>query len=640
VSGGELEALVHRWNEKLVADDDAADRWPVRELGTVLRPGASEEEIAALEERLGVGLPPSYRAFLGISNGAWAQTGWGVAARQERPEDPEQELGFLDASRVGWFRDRDPRYLDSWAYSDEFFQEDDSPAHYAFSRRVPEVEYLDHEREQDSVQAKGGHLRYALQVSGDVDGYTILLNPLVVDGDGEWEAWDFGSKTPGAIRYRSFAALFAADLAKSVEYEDYSSAALEASIAMFEDESRSLEERANAAMTLGAHGEHERVLPFLVHVLANRAAPTETRQAAGRALGYIDDERSTAALVEAAADAEPRLQAAIVPPLAYRDEPDARRAALAILTAPDVEDWVIRSVWPGAGETVWQAWEATGDLRLLVQLAYCHDRRAVRPLADAIVNPDVDKEHRDWLIQYAWWPGDPAVVPALVAAAELPDAKLVAIGNALQYLGAEEAAVSVYARALRESPWDVVATPELGRIRRPEARNALLDDFREKPSLVVARALGWHLDKEIARALVAAADDPEWRLEIVDALEKTASPAGREALAELVARGDLLAARALARQRDERALPLLLEHLVSDDDALAFEGADGLRDLRSPAAVSALLAIVEGGADDEDVVACAAHALVSMGAAEAGQALEILARGHSTELRRLAEIWR
>jgi HEAT repeat protein len=637
---GELESLVRRWDEKLVADDDTADWWPVREGGSVLRPGASEKEIAALEERLGVGLPRSYRQFLAISNGAWAQAGWGITARGERPEDPEQELGFLDATGVGWFRDREPSYVDTWAYSNEFFQEDDSPAHYAFSRRIPEVEYLDHEREQDSVQAKGGHLRYALQISRDVDGYTILLNPLVVDRDGEWEAWDFGSKIPGGMRHRSFAALLAADIARAAEYEDHASAALEGSLATFEDESRSLKERTYAAMSLGVHGEHERVLPFLVDVLANRSAAAEARQAAGRALGYIDDERSTAALVDAAADAEPRLQAAIVPPLAYRDQPEARRAALAILTAPDVEDWVISGVWPGAGETVWQAWTANEDPRLLIKLAYCHDRRAIGPLAEAIVNPDVAKEHRDWLIQYAWWPGDPAVVPALVAAAELPDAKLVAIGNALQYLGAEEAAVSVYARALHESPWDVVAAPELGRIRRPEARNALLEDFRKKPSLVVARALGWHLDDEIARALVASADDPEWWLEIVDALEKTASPVGREALAELVVHGNLLAARALARQRDERALPLLLEHLVSDDEALAFEGADGLRDLRSPAAAPALLAIVEGGADDDDVVACAAHALVSMHAPEAAAALDVLARGTSPELRRLAELWR
>lgn len=32
-------------------------------------PGAGEEEIAALEDRLGTRLPPSYRSFLRASNG-------------------------------------------------------------------------------------------------------------------------------------------------------------------------------------------------------------------------------------------------------------------------------------------------------------------------------------------------------------------------------------------------------------------------------------------------------------------------------------------------------------------------------------------------------------------------------------------
>jgi len=32
-------------------------------------PGASEAEIASAEQRLGVQLPPSYRAFLALSNG-------------------------------------------------------------------------------------------------------------------------------------------------------------------------------------------------------------------------------------------------------------------------------------------------------------------------------------------------------------------------------------------------------------------------------------------------------------------------------------------------------------------------------------------------------------------------------------------
>jgi hypothetical protein len=68
---------------------------------------------------------------------------------------------------------------------------------------------------------------------------------------------------------------------------------------------------------------------------------------------------------------------------------------------------------------------------------------------------------------------------------------------------------------------------------------------------------------------------------------------------------------------------------------LAFEGADGLRDLRSAAAALALLQTVERH-NDEDVVAAAAHALVSMQTLEAETAVAALAGSDSPCLRRLA----
>ena len=639
MSGGELEQLVRRWDERLVAGDDGGWTWPVGELGTVLRPGASEPELEALERRLGVSLPPSYRAFLAASNGAWAQAGWGIRGLDGPPEDLEHALGFLDASRVGWFRDREPSYVDIWGYTDHGGLVEDTPPHYAFTCFVPEAEYLDHARTQDPIEAKAGHVRYALQISGDVDGYTILLNPLVVDPSGEWEAWDFGSKLPGAMRYPSFAALIEADLARKGEEERHSAAALESSRATFEDASRPLEERTPAAAMLVWHGERERALAFLVEVLGDRAAPVEARQSAASALGSVDDPRVLPAFVDAVVDAEPRLQAALVPPLAASDEPEARRAALSILTAPDVEDWVISSIWPRGAETVWQAWNLTDDPRLLVKLAYCGDTRVSEPLAQAILDSSVEPEHRESLIRYAWWPRDPSVVPALIAAAELPDTQLVPLGDALLKLGAEDDGVAVLARAVRAGEGYGQGASELGWTRRPEARAALLDVFRTDPTPALAQALGWFDDSEVAAALAEAASSPGLGLACVDALEKVGGSAGRDALAGLAAEGDLFAARALARQRDERALEPLLEALSSEDPALAFEGADGLRDLRSHAAAPALLAAVKSPVSD-DVAACAAHALVSMRADEADDALASLAGSASDPLRRLAEIWR
>ena len=47
-------------------------------------------------------------------------------------------------------------------------------------------------------------MKTALQISFTEDGYVYLLNPKIIDSRNEWEAWDFGTKLPGAYRYRSF----------------------------------------------------------------------------------------------------------------------------------------------------------------------------------------------------------------------------------------------------------------------------------------------------------------------------------------------------------------------------------------------------------------------------------------------------
>jgi HEAT repeat protein len=639
--GGKLASLVRRWQELLLESDDRPAGGAASGSRTVLRPAASEAEIAALETRLGAALPDSFRTFLACTDGAWAQPGWGLTTPHELTDDlaEERHLGLLDTTRIGWFRNREPAYVEIWGYSDHGGDDAGDPSHYAFRRSIPECEYLDHERDQDSVHAKAGHVRYALQISADIDGYTILLNPLVVDQHGEWEAWDFGSKLPGAMRHRSFRALLEADVAR---LERAASAPpmfdVEALVPVALDEQRPLEERVDAAVKAQWGGETERVLPILALALADRSLDVGVRQRAAQALARIDEPRACASLVAAAGDPEPRIQSAVLPPLASRDEPEARRAALSILTSPEVDDFVIRSVWAGGAETIWQAWQVRDDPRLLVQLAYCGDRRVAEPLAAALVDPDVPAEVRDWLVRYSASPGDPAVVPALIAATELPDTPLVAAAEALLRLGAEDDAVALLARAFREDDLYGQAAAHLGRIGRPEARQALLDAMSREPTAHAVSALGSYPDAEVAAVLRVAADTTELRVAAIDALERMYHPSGSGALATLVADGDLLAARALARQHDPRALEPLLAALDDDDPAIAFEGADGLRDLRAPEAAGALLDAVRSRAED-DVVACAVHALVSMEAPDAGKAVSLLSDGPSPCLRRLAELW-
>src|SRR5687768_7275534 len=72
----DVPRLVHLWDERLRRD---ASRFELLapeaiERATLLREPASEHDIALAEQRLGVALPPTYRAFLLCSNGAHASS--------------------------------------------------------------------------------------------------------------------------------------------------------------------------------------------------------------------------------------------------------------------------------------------------------------------------------------------------------------------------------------------------------------------------------------------------------------------------------------------------------------------------------------------------------------------------------------
>ena len=97
--------LLTRWSRELLASGLAADfasllpaqaqqtRW----LGYA---GAAEAAIAAAEARLGTRLPPSYRAFLAVSDGWTLLTPLGG--------------GLLPTSAIGWLRDLDPATVAIW----------------------------------------------------------------------------------------------------------------------------------------------------------------------------------------------------------------------------------------------------------------------------------------------------------------------------------------------------------------------------------------------------------------------------------------------------------------------------------------------------------------------------------------------
>ena len=143
-------------------------------------PGAAEDEIEAAERRLGVRLPPSYRAFLAESNGFY------LGSSIERLDG---------AGELEWFRDS---CLD-WIVA------------YEIGKDISPEEHLRH-RTDNTFRFRYAHLRSCLQISEAGDSAVLLLNPEVVDSDEEWEAWFFANWLPGAAIHGSFRELLENEL--------------------------------------------------------------------------------------------------------------------------------------------------------------------------------------------------------------------------------------------------------------------------------------------------------------------------------------------------------------------------------------------------------------------------------------------
>jgi len=139
--------------------------------------GATEAEIAQIEEKIGARLPPSYRRFLATSNG-WRFANYNVT-------------DLLPVRRLGWFRDQYPDWITAWEDESEG-PRDCEPEHRITGAELGDMLVIAEASENDEI---------------------YLLNPHVRTEAGDWQALVFSDHLPGALRFQTFRDLLEAELA-------------------------------------------------------------------------------------------------------------------------------------------------------------------------------------------------------------------------------------------------------------------------------------------------------------------------------------------------------------------------------------------------------------------------------------------
>jgi hypothetical protein len=154
--------LLSRLAAKILADRERAVDLPESSLetGWFGAAGATDAELAALESRLVIKLPPTYRSFLKTTNG-WGPTSFAVDR-------------LLRAEEVRRFAESEPDWVQIWSENEE-----------------------------------GPALKTAIQVSTVADGVCLLIP---TDLKAEWETWFFANWIPGAHRHGSFRAFMENEL--------------------------------------------------------------------------------------------------------------------------------------------------------------------------------------------------------------------------------------------------------------------------------------------------------------------------------------------------------------------------------------------------------------------------------------------
>jgi SMI1 / KNR4 family (SUKH-1) len=172
-------------------------------------PGATEEQIARAETRLGIALPPSYREFLKVTNG-WRQTTPFIYQLWST-----EEIEWFPIRHQDWIHAFVERFVERYAERRLMNSTTNGSDVHLEVLSISDTDYFVYGHAQDCMTLRVEYLQTALEISSKGDSAIYLLNPQVIAPDGEWEAWFFGDWLPGADRYRSFREMMQA------EYENF-----------------------------------------------------------------------------------------------------------------------------------------------------------------------------------------------------------------------------------------------------------------------------------------------------------------------------------------------------------------------------------------------------------------------------------
>lgn len=192
-----MDELLKRWDRQILintVEHSPQDIHPtVRAARSALRPGVAEPEMATAEQRIGQPLPPSYRAFLSRSDGAFG-------SRFAQPSGDPGPRYLFDADSVELTRrssfERAAQYIvemggedwpDDWGRTAADRVGYQRPEH-------DEAFYIKNGTEGGNAKDwsfKIGHAMHTVTIGDWGQEGLLLLNPLVVDGRGEWEVIEF-----------------------------------------------------------------------------------------------------------------------------------------------------------------------------------------------------------------------------------------------------------------------------------------------------------------------------------------------------------------------------------------------------------------------------------------------------------------